>query len=347
MRRFTLWIRVPVRLVDRQLHQGEAEPVARRRLAAAQEDGNDGADLPGRKRTGLIEPPAQRPGERGHHHVVHRRAVLAGQPVHPCERDGARPGYALHQTERTAQGRGRIGGQGDQPGEGPPARELAARPFPGAARRFRQKPDFRRSRGGVFGEIEQDAHQCVGVDDAVVYAQEDGGAAGAFDDIDFPERLLSIEVRAHPLADELAQLRFAAGRRERQVMHVRAQIEPGVVLPLRQPERIARRDHALLEPRQVHEPLQSALECDGIEPALEGEQGRDDHPVRRRVHPQPDGIRGGQGFVTPWHRATSFAVHSKARAPGRCRIGAAASANSPRAVEARTFQEARRARRLV
>jgi len=289
---------VPVRLVDGKVDEREAETVARPGFAAAQEDGNDRADLPGRERAGVIEPPAQRAGERRHDHVVHRSAVLAGQPVHLREGDGPRPCDALHQTERASQAGGRIGGQGDQACERPTARELPARPFPWTSRGFRQKPGIGRAAGGLFREIEQDAHQGDAVADAVVHAQEDCGTAGAFDEVDFPEGLLPVEVGAHPLAHELAQLGIATGGRQGDVVHVRPQIEARVVLPPGQPERIARWNHALLEPRQLREPVQRVLEGDGIQPAVEGEQGRDDHPVRRRVHPQPGGIGRGQVFVT-------------------------------------------------
>ena len=89
------------------------------------------------------------------------------------------------------------------------------------------------------------------ITDAVVESGHEGAAAvDAVDHMDLPQRLQRVERGAHEIAQQPGQCAPVARLRQRDVVHVLADVEVGHVLPVRRRDREAALDDPLPEARK-------------------------------------------------------------------------------------------------
>jgi hypothetical protein len=206
---------------------------------------------------------------RGHHHVVDRAAERLADPADVVER-AARVRPATVRPDRAVERGGRRGSQrrsvpaqpaGDRPatgertprgcqrGERPP--QLLGWSGHDVERAVDRQPQHRRLRlrrpavhhrwRWLALEVEHDGHQVDArdpVDHAVMDLADHRPLAvrQALDDPRLPQRPGPVQLLGHQPSHQPAQLRLAAGRRQRAVAHVVVEVEVRIVHPQRAPQ---------------------------------------------------------------------------------------------------------------
>ena len=253
-----------VGLADRQVHEVGGDAVAERALLLVAADGDrDHRPHGGRAAHRLAagqQPAAQRAGDGGQDHVVHRAAVGLAHPLVVVElgpRDREPALLADGDVERG--GRRRAGGHPGRRGEPadgaeqPGRRRCAGRARPsarcrpppsagGRARRPRRRRDRARPAAAagiqsVVGhlprrrrDVEDDLadvdradavdHRVVGLGD-----HRDPAVGQTLHQVHLPERAVAVEPAGHQPADQLAQLRVGARARQRGAAYVEGDVE--------------------------------------------------------------------------------------------------------------------------